>query len=81
MLLELLGGECKHCGITQKLQFDHINPASKIFDVSQRLDWKIDILLPEAQKCQLLCAHCHGVKTRKYSAYRKTGSKSVLTVG
>jgi len=63
-LIALLGGVCLGCGTTEKLTFDHVFPETKTFDISQRLDWSLEVILPELQKCQLLCLACHGHKTR-----------------
>lgn len=31
--LKLLGGVCVKCGTTENLQFDHIDPATKLFNI------------------------------------------------
>lgn len=63
-LIEMLGGCCVHCGTTESLEFDHIDPATKSFDISRRplSPWKS--LVREAQKCQLLCRPCHIERSR-----------------
>lgn len=65
LLIAMLGCECVWCGSTEDLQFDHIDAATKLFDISQRLDYRLEILEEELKKCQLLCASCHGRKTRQ----------------
>lgn len=61
----LLGGCCVGCGTVHNLQFDHLDPATKLFDVGQKagcLGWarlKVEIL-----KCRLLCIMCHMERTR-----------------
>ena len=57
-----LGGKCISCGIESSLEFDHINPDTKEYAVSDiwsipKLFWK------EIAKCQLLCTDCHKTKT------------------
>lgn len=62
--LALLGGLCVHCGITENLQFDHIDPNTKLFSIGTILNnapW--DRILSELSKCQLLCKQCHVKKT------------------
>jgi len=54
-LISALGGECIVCGTNERLEFDHIFPEDKSFDISARLDYSMSNLLRELQKCQLLC--------------------------
>lgn len=67
-IIELLGGKCTKCGSTENLQFDHIDPTSKDFNISSNLDsvrlWQ------ELMKCQLLCEPHHREKTRQTSYIR-----------
>lgn len=62
-LLKLLGGKCVHCGSTERLEFDHIDPTTKLFTIATNLGKRTKNLLPEIKKCQLLCKHCHCKKT------------------
>ena len=62
-LVDMLGGKCVGCGTTEKLQFDHIDRHKKAFCISKHLASKIDKLIEEAEKCQLLCDDCHKIKT------------------
>jgi len=64
-LIERLGGKCVECGTTKRLQFDHIDPLKKSFDISHRFTANLDILYPEIDKCQLLCPKCHIEKTKQ----------------
>lgn len=61
-----LGGKCKKCKTTDTrvLQFDHVDPSTKITEATT-LRHKADpsAFLEEIQKCQLLCANCHHIKT------------------
>lgn len=60
------GGKCIKCGYNKcegSLQFHHRNPQEKSFtlsaiNVSKELD--MEELYREADKCDLLCANCHG---------------------
>jgi hypothetical protein len=64
--LELLGGSCVHCGTTSDLDFDHVDPSTKVIEVTDLLDthsWAS--ILKEMEKCQLLCKSCHVQKTRE----------------
>ena len=71
--IERLGGRCVRCGYAsdlRALQFDHVDPSMKIKNISAYLasGWAKGgglkpYLLAELQKCQLLCATCHAIKT------------------
>ena len=61
-LIERLGGKCVECGATERLQFDHINPLEKSFNISSNLNR--ENLDEELDKCQLLCFKCHLEKTK-----------------
>ena len=62
-LLKLLGGKCIKCGETESLEFDHIDPGTMSFRIGHRLDYSMELLKKEADKCQLLCHRCHWSKT------------------
>jgi len=52
---------CAHCGSTERLELDHIDPTQK---VSHRIwTWSRSRLAAETVKCQVLCENCHKVKT------------------
>lgn len=58
------GSKCIHCGGTGELHFDHIDPSTKEFTISQGVkDYSFERVLKEAAKCQLLCRACHEHKT------------------
>ena len=62
LLKEKMGGKCVKCGTTEHLQFDHINPLEKSYNISNNFFRKdID---KEIAKCQLLCSKCHLEKTK-----------------
>lgn len=67
--LEQLGGECVRCGTTERLQFDHVDPSSKLKPIILLFASGSQTLLEaELEKCQLLCISCH---TRKSNAERE----------
>jgi 5-methylcytosine-specific restriction endonuclease McrA len=61
-LIEMLGSCCVRCGATEDLEFDHIDPSTKVFGVCAGLDKAWGVLAEEAAKCQLLCKPCHVAK-------------------
>lgn len=62
-VLQYLGGKCSKCGTDKKLHADHVDPSTKLFNISQNLTANIEKLKLELDKCQLLCGPCHGAKT------------------
>lgn len=62
-MIDMLGGCCVGCGTTENLQFDHIDRTTKSCNVASLLAGKLEKLVEEAQKCQLLCETCHRHKT------------------
>jgi hypothetical protein len=65
-LVALLGGKCKGCGTRKgKLEFDHIDRATKSFGIAENINRSFEVLAAEALKCQLLCRSCHSDKSHK----------------
>lgn len=58
-----LGGKCVKCGATENLEFDHIIPANKSFEISGGGTFSEKRWQEELKKCQLLCKPCHQQKT------------------
>jgi hypothetical protein len=71
-LIELLGGRCVRCVSTDELEFDHIDPETKVFAVGSDMSRAWDKLVEEALKCQLLCREClvaKGIEDRPEPAH------------
>ena len=71
-LIELPGGRCVRCGSTDELEFDHIDPETKVFAVGSDMSRAWDKLVEEALKCQLLCREClvaKGIEDRPEPAH------------
>ena len=62
-LIEYLGGSCAKCGYNRclaALEIHHRDPSKKEFKFdAAALTKKWELLLAEANKCDLLCANCH----------------------
>jgi hypothetical protein len=68
--VQLHGGKCVKCGSVERLEFDHINPATKI---EHRIwSWSKPRLEAELAKCQLLCQSCHIEKTKAEFVYTES---------
>lgn len=62
----LLGGQCVICGIIEDLEFDHIDPSTKLFTISTgATEVSEQRFRQEIAKCQLLCRPHHEEKTIK----------------
>ena len=62
ILIENKGGKCEVCGYNKcirALEFHHIDPNKKEYNVSTSTNIDIDILLEEIKKCILVCSNCH----------------------
>jgi hypothetical protein len=76
-LIEMLGGKCVRCGATEDLEFDHIDPSTKVFAVCAGLSKAWDALVDEASKTQLLCKPCHIAKGAEDRSGLKHGTYHV----
>lgn len=58
---------CMVCGFSNPLalEFDHKNPKTKKFPISTMLNagYQIEDLKAEVDKCRILCANCHAIRT------------------
>ena len=69
-LEEYLGGKCVRCGVTEKLEFDHITPVNKSYSIGANITcYSLEELILEADKCQLLCRPCHIEKSKENGDY------------
>lgn len=64
-LVKYKGNKCQKCGYNkciEALQFHHINPEDKLFEISDYTYFTIrpmEEYYKEADKCDLLCSNCH----------------------
>lgn len=59
-----LGGKCAKCGSTCTLQFDHIDPSTKVATIARMSSMSEAKFTLEIDKCKLLCEACHKAKTK-----------------
>jgi 5-methylcytosine-specific restriction endonuclease McrA len=81
--LNFLGAKCTRCGSSEKLEFDHIDPQSKLSNVTTLLHGRADKFWAEVRKCQLLCTDCHNDKSILELGNKKAehGSSSMYRKG
>ena len=68
----LLGKSCLDCGNSdiRVLEFDHRE--DKLFNISQKKSiMPIENLMNEINKCDILCANCHRIRTSKQLGWYK----------
>ncbi len=58
-LLDMFGGKCIKCGVTEPLEFHHRDTSTVSFRIGAELTSKLSKLIEEAKKCDLLCVPCH----------------------
>ena len=61
--IEKLGGKCNVCGVTDGLEFDHIDPGTKVMSIARASSRSEAFFWEEVDKCQLLCKMHHEIKT------------------
>lgn len=63
-LVEMFGGKCVLCGYSKcnrSLQFHHLDPNEKEFNISAFSScMNFSKLVEECKKCVLVCSNCHG---------------------
>lgn len=60
------GGPCASCGSPDDLEFDHIDPAQKSFNIRVTSAMTNEVKA-ELDKCQLLCNACHREKSAAHT--------------
>lgn len=68
---------CKDCGISNPivLEFDHINPGEKLFNIGASYSKSLKLVIEEVKKCEIVCANCHRIRTAKqfnYYSYKRS---------
>jgi len=77
MFIFEMGGKCAVCASTEGLEFDHIDPKLKSFNVGDRLSNRSEeVIRAELEKCQLLCTPCHKSKSRAGASFGHGGGKT-----
>lgn len=59
---------CMDCGNkfpSECMDFDHRNPSEKVAKVSLLLTYSLSRVLNEVEKCDIVCANCHRIRTNK----------------
>lgn len=60
--IQYKGGKCSQCGYDKcinALEFHHLNPEEKEFNISNKFNMAWEAIQIELDKCILLCSNCH----------------------
>lgn len=70
----LLESKCKVCGEDDPLvlEFDHRDPETKAYNISEMLRLSEAKISEEVAKCDVLCANCHRRKTAQQFGFWRT---------
>jgi hypothetical protein len=66
MLAEIKDVPCQDCGgsfPSCAMDFDHRDPSEKQFDIGKTVTRAWDKILLEIDKCDIVCANCHRIRT------------------
>ena len=57
-------GECENCGTTENLEWDHIDPSTKVANVGAMVGccFSREAIIAEIAKCRILCGHCNTLR-------------------
>lgn len=72
---------CTDCGIrypTPVMDFDHRDPSTKRFNLSRSLNRALKDVLAEIEKCDVVCANCHRLRTYVPGSPSGRGSLSYI---
>lgn len=79
LLSHLANKSCEDCGNDdiRVLEFHHLDPSSKAFSIAKGManTYSWVKILREIDKCQILCANCHKIKTAEEQGWYKALQK------
>lgn len=71
--VDLLGGRCTDCGSGERLEFDHVDPGEKTFNIAKVWSYREETFWAEIRKCQLRCHDCHKIRTSQQQSVEHGG--------
>jgi hypothetical protein len=76
-IIKKKGGACKDCANSDMrvLEFDHLDPEDKSFNVSFRHNRNASDIEKEAEKTELVCVNCHRLRTSKQYTRNSNNAK------
>ena len=73
-IIELLKKSvCVDCGNSdwRVLEFDHKDRKNKVFNIADSVSYSIMKIQTEIDKCDIVCANCHNIRTIEQRGYYK----------
>jgi len=69
LLLLLEGKICERCGFNdiRALCFHHRDRSKKKFTIGRILSLKLETILKEIEKCDIICANCHSIEHSRFN--------------
>lgn len=66
--------ECGYSAHPSALQFDHIDPQQKSFNIAMVSYSSVRQIVAEIRKCRVLCANCHAIHTTNQKRGNSAGT-------
>jgi len=54
--------DCGYRGHHAALEFDHITPSIKFYNIANMTRWSWKNILKEIEKCEVVCSNCHRIR-------------------
>lgn len=72
---------CKDCGISDPrvLEFDHVR-GEKEFTLKEAKSKPLDVILAEIEKCDVVCANCHRIRTQERINFDDSSSTTFVAL-
>jgi len=74
---------CEICGYNEHpyaLQFDHLEPSEKNFNIATWRSCSRETLQKEIDKCRVLCANCHSIHSKDPEYFKKDTKQLESTI-
>jgi hypothetical protein len=66
--------DCHHVFPAWVMQWDHLPGTAKVTEIAEMVGHRPRAaILEEIAKCQLVCANCHAIRTRRRATRRRPG--------
>jgi hypothetical protein len=64
--------DCGYNAAPEALHFDHRDPEQKLFIIAWNLARNLPDLMAEIAKCEVRCANCHAIRTKREQHNRRS---------
>lgn len=77
MLVREKAKGCKECGEVHRLTMHHRDPATKRFELAEKIRYSIEEYAAELAKCDVLCHICHD-RVHGFNSAKRPESRDLL---